>query len=319
MRDVIQCLIDWLKENRNDVKAHLILRALAEESIKKAAFEENKRRFTGAEIVAAAGEDHPNANDWIDWNRTVVKYWVVREKQIIGFARKRGLDAYPKPERISTSGGPHLTTYFIKAEPLPDSKQLQEQPGKATEQQANIDYEITKAKPTWGAKWLFQNGQIRLKSWHIWLIIGYLLVLGCGAVALSYLGWFALSVPKPVTTRELTALISIFGIPYVVWIFAIKPWVRLFDDRIVKAPEFLVSINEKSAQLELLRDGDLRLIRLVRYSALCPICGAMIHLDDGSPDYPQRLVGRCYDSPREHMFSFDRVTQKGTVLRSPLI
>ena len=218
---------------------------------------------------------------------------------------------------------------MAQAEPLPETGDNEEEQSSELEQEQERDksrisfqYDLAEngeVKPAWGAQWLFSNGQIRLTSWHIWIIISYLLLLGGGTMALSYLGWIILLVPKPVTTHELTMLISIFAIPYAAWIFAIKPWVRLFEDRIVRAPELLVSFKEKSAQLELLRDGDLRLIRLVRYSAPCPICGATIHLDDGSPDYPRRLVGRCYDSPREHIFSFDRVTRRGNVMRSPIV
>lgn len=144
-------------------------------------------------------------------------------------------------------------------------------------------------------------------------------MLWLGAIGLSYFSWVTLSAPKPITTRELTMFLSIFVIPYATWIFAIKPWGRLFEDRIARAPELLVDVKEKPSQLELFRDGDLRLIRLVRYSAPCPICGATIYLDDGSPDFPRRMVGRCWDSPREHIFSFDRVTRKGAVLRSPIV
>lgn len=97
----------------------------------------------------------------------------------------------------------------------------------------------------------------------------------------------------------------------------IRPWLRLFEDRIVVAPELITAIEQKSAQLELFRNGDLRIIRLVSYTAPCPVCGATVHLDNGEPDFPRRLVGRCADSPREHIFSFDRVTKKGSVLRSP--
>ncbi len=326
MREVIQCLIVWLDENSSDVKAHQILRTLATESLKIAAFEESIRRFTGAEIVEAIGEDHPNANDWIDWNRTVRKYWGAREKQIIDLARKRGLKSYPKPERISTTGGPHLTTYLIKAEPLPvvvnGTEPSQEQSGKAAEhQQTTIYYEVAEngeVKTAWGTKKLLRDGQIRLSKRHIWAIIIGLLILGGGTVLFSYISLIAFTVPKPVTTRELANFLFIFVLPYTIWIFFIRPWVRLFDDRIVPAPEILLSIKEKPAQLELFRDGDLRLIRLVRYSAPCPICGATIELENGSPDYPRRLIGRCYESPREHVYSFDRVTRRGIVLRSPI-
>jgi hypothetical protein len=328
MRQVIQCLIDWLEENTSDVKAHQILRTLATESLKIAASEESVRHFTGAEIVEAIGEEHPNANDWIDWTRTVMKYWDAKEKQIINLARQSGLESYPKPERKSTTGGPHLTTYFIKAEPLPEiinvvePESSQEQIGKATEQQTTVYYEIAEngeVKPAWWVQWLFHDGQIRLSKQRMWVFLVGLFILFVSVIAFSYISWIVLSVPKPITTRDLITLISIFVFPYAFWIFFIQPWLRMFEDRIVPAPELLISLQEKSAQLEVLRDGDLRLIRLVRYSAICPVCGATIHLDDGSPDYPRRLIGRCYDSPREHVFSFDRVTQKGTVLRSPII
>ncbi|MGZ8941227.1 MAG: hypothetical protein ACXW00_00470 [Methylobacter sp.] len=328
IRKVIQCLIDWLEENPSDGKAHQILRTLAKESLKVVASEESVRRFTGPEIVEALGEVRPNANDWINWTGTVIKYWNTKEKQIIKLARERGLESYPKPHRISTTGGPHLTTYLIRAEPLPEiingveTESPQEQLGEAAEQQTTIYYEIAEngeVKPGWGAQWLFNDGQIRLSKRRMWTILIGLFVLFLSVIAFSYVSWITLSVPKPVTTRELTLLISIFGFPYAFWIFFIKPWLRMFEDRIVPAPESFISLQQKSAQLEVLRDGDLRLIRLVCYSATCPICGATIHLDDGSPDYPRRLVGRCYDSPREHIYSFDRVTQKGTVLRSPII
>src|SRR5574343_180139 len=122
MREVIQCLIDWLKDNPSETKAHRILSALANESLKKADLAEELSRFDSMDIAVAANEKKENtseANDWIDWKRTVWKYWQARENQIIDLAKKRDLKFYPKPDRISTAGGPDLTTYLIKAEPLP--------------------------------------------------------------------------------------------------------------------------------------------------------------------------------------------------------
>lgn len=332
MREIIQCLIDWLDDNLSEAKAHRILRALADESLKKSDFVEEKRRFDSMDIAVAAKETKTNntdANVWIDWTRTVQKYWEIRENQIIDYAQKRGLEFYPKPCRISTQGGPDPTTYMLKAEPLPKARENEDEQNTELEQiehqgkkRIGFQYELAEkgeVKPTWWAKWLFRDGQIRLSSWHIWVILGWLLILGGGAVALSYLSWLGLTIPRPVTTRELTALITIFAFPYVIWVVFIRPWGRLFYDRIVVAPELLVALKEKSAQLELFKDGDLRMIRLVRYSAPCPICGATIHLDKGEPDFPRRLVGRCADSPREHIFSFDRVTKKGAVLRGPVV
>jgi len=71
-----------------------------------------------------------------------------------------------------------------------EEKAVQTQPGRETEQ-LQAHYEITshgEVKPAWIAKWLFHDGQIHLRSWHIWMILGWLLLIGGGAVTVSYLG-----------------------------------------------------------------------------------------------------------------------------------
>lgn len=328
MRQVIQCLTQWLKDNPSDTKAHRILSAMASQSISTTEGIEHIRQLESLDITEALKEKMRNvseATEWIDWNRTVLRYWKSRENQIIEFARKSGLDSYPCPERISSLGGPDKTNYVIKAKPIQNIE------GNAENQKTEIDksqlaesdsniilYEIAEngeVQPAWIVKWLLKKGQVRLSIWHIWILIITLLTIGGIAVLIAFLQWIVLTIPKPVTTRELTGFASIFIIPYCAWIFVIRPWFDLFDQRIVKASELLVSMNEKSAQIELFRDGDLRMLRLVRYTAPCPICGSTIHLDKGEPDYPRRLVGRCYESPMEHVFSFDRVTRRGVTLR----
>ena len=323
-REVIQCLIDWLNQEPSDEKPHRLLRALANESIKKASFEENKRRFTADELVAAAQEIPVpvDARKWIDWSGSFSAYWQTRESQVIDFARQQGLQFYPKPERISTKGGPgNFATFCIRAIPLPDigdeEKAAQSEQSRETGHHQAY-YETTspgEVKASWLVKWLFRDGQIHLRRWHIGLILISISAVAV-SVALSYVSWLSLSNPHPVTTHELSLFIGIFGLSYLVWIKIIRPWVRIFDDRIVLAHDLLVNFKEKPAQFELLKDDELRLIRLVRYSAPCPICGATVYLEDGAPDHPRRLVGRCHESPREHVFSFDRVTRRGGVLKN---
>jgi hypothetical protein len=251
-----------------------------------------------------------------------MNYWRARELHIIAFARQRGLAFYPVPERLSTKGGPgNHATYFIKAMSLPELEdigqaEIVQQPIRVTGQD-RVDYDIDlpgQVKPSWWVRWLFREGRIQLKSWHVWILLGWLCTMGLVTVAFSTVSWMGLTTPTPITTREMTLLLNIFVFPYFIWVTVLKPWVRLFDDRIIMAADLLVNFKEKPAQFELFREGDLRQFRLVRYSAPCPICGATIYLEDGAPDYPRRLVGRCYDSPREHVYSFDRVTRRGRLL-----
>lgn len=335
MRDEIQCLIDWLNSKPSDEKAHRILKVLAEESLKKADFEEEKRRFNNKDIVAAANEptQEQKANKWVNWNQTVLPYWNSQKYLVVKLARERGLASYPELEFYipKNAGRGNESLYWLKSELLPEiinnnNEEEEEEEeenseleyGKVRNKSRVFQYELAEngeVKPAWIAKWLLHNGEVRLSIRHIRAIIIWLITIGGIAALISLANWIVLTTPRPITTRELTMFLSMFIIPYGTWLFFIKPWFRLFDERIVVAPELLVSIEEKSAQIELFRDGDLRMIRLVRYSAPCPICGSTIHLDKGEPDYPRRLVGRCYESPREHVFSFDRFTQKGIVLR----
>jgi len=326
MREIIQCLLDWLNQEPSDEKSHRILRALAMESLKKADFEEHKRSFTAEELVAAASEEPEpiDSKKWLDWLNISGKYWPAREPQIIQLAKLNGLQAYPKPERKSTKGGPgNRTTFYIKAVPLPES-QADDELNESITPIANtridhVYYDLAahgSVTPAWIVNWLFRHGQIVLKTWHAYLIVGWMTIVGLFALALSLICWVTLNVPKPFTSGDLTLFITAFIFPYAFWIGLLKPWVRLFEDRIVFAHDLFVKFTEKPAQFELLRDGDLRLIRLVRYTATCPLCGATLYLEDGAPDYRRRLVGRCYDSPREHVYSFDRVTRKGRLLIS---
>jgi hypothetical protein len=95
---------------------------------------------------------------------------------------------------------------------------------------------------------------------------------------------------------------------------------RLLDDRIGLAPEWMLHWKESGATVEILNGENAdapRRIQVLRYTATCPVCGAMVKLDRGEPDFPRRLVGRCEDSPREHVFSFDRITRSGAALVVP--
>ena len=82
-------------------------------------------------------------------------------------------------------------------------------------------------------------------------------------------------------------------------------------DQITALPEDWLKVDELPAQLERKRTEKGEVLRLLRYTAPCPVCGSDLHLGDGGPDRPGRTVGRCIDAPREHVFSFDPVSHRG--------
>ena len=172
-------------------------------------------------------------------------------------------------------------------------------------------------KLSWWARIIFRKGEFKLDKWKFWLMFFWVFGVIMLPLSFVYLAIFSFITPKPITTQVLSTVIAIVIIPLWAWYNAIKPLARLFDDRIKPVSELMLAIKEKDAQMEVYREGDIRVIRIVRYSSVCSICGADVSLDDGSPDFQRRMVGRCAESPREHVFSFDRVTRKGAALRSP--
>lgn len=50
-----------------------------------------------------------------------------------------------------------------------------------------------------------------------------------------------------------------------------------------------------------------RVGRATVQAAPCP-CGGVVMLEDGKREFPRRILGRCNESPQEHVFSFDWVS-----------
>ena len=81
----------------------------------------------------------------------------------------------------------------------------------------------------------------------------------------------------------------------------------------------ILAWSQLHGQLRLVRDAQSKVaggwLQLVRHFAVCPICAGEIELADGNPSFPGRVVGRCGDSPTEHVFSFDPTSLVGMALR----
>jgi len=317
----LDCLDEWLKAREPcEEKPHKVLRALTQETRKKIGKDAAQRRFTARELAAATGENPPDATKWLNWKNAVERYWNTRSGELIDLARCNGVRFFPSPRRNSTAGGPgNEATYELEMLPLPFTEtQPQNSIVQPAGQADTIIYEVTnpnQIKLSWWARIIFHKGQARMGTWRSRMIIGWVMTMLVMTMLVSVATYLALLTPRPLTSKDLAALFSVVALPLGVWILVLQPWYRLLNDRIVGAAESILSWREKHAQLELFTDRDTRQIRVVRYSSTCATCGAAVYVDDGSPDFPRRMIGRCSESPREHVFSFDRVTRSGEILR----
>lgn len=105
---------------------------------------------------------------------------------------------------------------------------------------------------------------------------------------------------------------------WLVWKEVYQPWWRLLDDRVVNASHWVAAFAEDPCQLEMYRQAGEKWIRLVRFTADCPLCGGSVELRPGKPEHRYPLVGRCLESPHYHVFSFDRSHLLGTYIGPPL-
>ena len=179
-----------------------------------------------------------------------------------------------------------------------------------------IEYSEEKPKLSWAGKLMFRHRPIRVRSIPGVLIVGWAVVSVLVAAVLSISTLAGMVIPKnQESVRYLYIMILGLGEAWLAWHFGARPWIQLVDDRIRMADDFWTS-GARQAQFELVRKDDGRYIQLVHYvSPECPICAAKIYVESGRREFHHRLVGRCSESPREHVFSFDRVTLKGYPLR----
>jgi ribosomal protein S27AE len=154
------------------------------------------------------------------------------------------------------------------------------------------------------------------KGLLIWPALIWLVIIGLGVVLILY----GMSIrATPVTTSDLIVLIYI-GLLGWYSNRQIARFGRLVDDRIILASDHMVGFREFGVCLELFKPDAAgpdspKSARMIKYAAKCPTCGAQVLLAEGEPDFPRRMVGRCQESPREHLYSFVRATRTGYRLR----
>lgn len=276
------------------------------------------RISTKAIYLDLGGNPKLQPSTWLSpiWDGIEERHFPEIEPTLIEECRRAGLSAYPTLEK--DHGKPAY--YRIGVKPVPAS----------SDEPIGVEEELPKhtirykrdlsLKLSWLGK-LFFSKELRWTpfkrySYVIWQLV-FLFSVGAFDLLLWGLLWFS---TPPLSGQELVVLSMAIGMPIgAYWHF--RDIFRLFDDRIQIAPDWMLAIKEFGATVEINRsknpDED-STIQVQRYTSICPVCGRMIKLDRGEPDFPRRIVGRCEEHPREHVFSFDRMTKQGKLLRKDM-
>lgn len=181
------------------------------------------------------------------------------------------------------------------------------------------EYTREPVRPSWPFRWILGRGEIESATWR-----GGILLFVVVSMALTWLlpiFWIVGILIKPSTIGHgsLIGVLILIAAWTAIWWPAIWPWLRVARDRVTIAPITYLAMREPVGQIEFVRDRHSRwmrgVLRLARYSAVCPKCSGKIDLTSGRRDFPGRVVGRCADSPMEHVYAFDPVSRTGSPLR----
>lgn len=167
-------------------------------------------------------------------------------------------------------------------------------------------------------RFLLLDGEVDMQSWRGWMVRTPFIVSVIFTTFATLLIIFiaALRPQAVVSPVGVTAILSTGFI----WLWFVRPFLTLTRHRIAILDEtsLWMGFGADPAQVELIRDGDGRLSRMdfVRYTAECPICAKQVRLSPGGREHGRHIVGRCMESPDEHVYSFDRWSKEGEALRA---
>lgn len=134
---------------------------------------------------------------------------------------------------------------------------------------------------------------------------------------LAFGSWVVLDLwMSDITVRKMfqgTLTVSIFvgAVAWLVW-----PLFRLVEDGILAAPGILQLNSRFEHVLVIKKEDQTKVIRMVRFTGACPLCGGSVEVHKGHGLFRGRFVGQCGRNPIEHIFSFDHVLRRGTWLRA---
>ncbi|MBW8456983.1 MAG: hypothetical protein K0M58_00855 [Thiobacillus sp.] len=323
-KEAARCLEGYVSAHDDGTRLFRFLSALAAEVLadlnKGGAGEVATIKIHNNLYPHGAKEDASNrvSGAWNDWVKK-------SEDRLIGlqdYAANQGLDYYPWPMKKGDSKGGfgRHTHYAIEVRPI-GKQALESQAREVTSvPYADIRYiRETTPKPAWWASWFFSK-EFHLAGWRRILFLTPAILMLIAALGVFLVVWFTLSHQQAIPPSRILVLVATAAAAgYFAWIM-VSGVGRLGDKRIIMAPDILIGFREYGVQLELTRiDSTPRAasrLGLVRYAATCPICGAKVQVESGGREFHGRLVGRCQESPDEHVFSFDRVTRSGKYLRA---
>lgn len=240
------------------------------------------------------------------------------EQKCVGLgqlAESRGLKVVPLLDRKEGGGAGNPTRYWIgyrAVDTVHDPEATEIVPELKAGEIRYICEDITDAG--WLSR-IFAKGYM-VSGWRRWAFATFIVTVLLAALLILILTDLVIMARPPLKDLFYFILgMSVIG--WMIW-WSSAAFFQVMDWRIIVAPEWMQSDVTQSDRLLEWRCPPRypeRMYKAVRYTAKCPICDGKIRACSGGKEFFKRIVGRCEESPREHVFSFDHITRIGRKLR----
>lgn len=321
LKQLAQCLNDFLGLDRHYTNPYSILYFLANQTLVN--IEDNKHvRFSSAEIAKSVAKVSSEPSAWIsqNWKKINSDLKQKYEKSLSEFSVSRGLKKYPWVAKIDSPGGAGIQAqYYVIGLEINESM-VSKQDGLFANVPFDIEYvAVQNLKPSYLARLIFDNNHSAI-GWKKWLFVFYPLAEMLLYILFSLV--FVLTFNNKshsINTQDLVYVMLIY-LAFLACKYTYQRSNFFFEDRLIMASDHLLGFKETNIVQELVTVNDTegnflyKKVQLVKYVSVCKVCGAQVVLEKGEPNFARRIVGRCKESPREHFYSFDRVTKKGVRL-----
>lgn len=315
------CLQGFLRHVRKTTKPYRVLQAWLDYEIQRVGEGHSSTAYDAENLRACLDEiSDKSASGWLapTW-KVLQDFDEIHGDGLRSWAAQHGYSGFCLPAKQASPGGSGNTSkYFFCYFAVIQKQTVPSHSGTAT---AGITVQYimdTQIQPAWWIGWFLKSGY-KLYGWRKWLFLTYCVITFVFVGSYLLLSFIAIVYDQHGFSGFIKVIGSAIGVGIMGFLW-LEPYVQLVNWRITMAPLLFTAFNEVDhAQLELVTlsddpSGAKREIRLVRYSAQCPICSARVLLRRGGHQFPNRLVGRCEESPAEHVFSFDRTTLIGNLM-----
>lgn len=330
LNDAIACSSHFIKNYQGKDHRNLsweFFRTLTElsETILEDEVDVEDVRFTPDEIYKhMADRVHVKPqSDISGWVRSRYKELLKKPLQQVegnlkSVALEKDLKAYPTVEVDSTLGGRNnKSTYFIKPVLLSEENSTLEREALEYEiPEGGLRYQEEQSKLPFYSQWL---SNLDLTGWKRWIWVFLMLF---PLVIFVMLGFVPLLFNVTTDWVNELAHFTVYGLLFLLCVgLLFHPFYRVLNNRVVRLPDWMsiTSFDNVLLELRTIKNEDdsfkHKNLSLVTYSGKCPICRGRVSIHGGGLQFKGRLIGKCAESPVEHVFSFDHVTRTGRYLR----